>query len=49
MKFTFGYLGAMAYSENGNLFDDLFFSKSTPFAIIVTTFIFTGMQKLIYL
>lgn len=35
----FGYMGASVYTTKSNLFDDLFYSDSTPF--IVLFFIFT--------
>jgi len=35
----FGYFGAMAYQQHSNLFDDLFFSQTTPFNLIIATFI----------
>jgi len=40
-RITFGFLGALAYSENANLFDDLFFSTTTPPYIIILVFIYT--------
>lgn len=49
VKLSFGILGAMAYQEQANLFDDLFFSKSTPFVVLVATFIFTGKKPAINL
>lgn len=41
VKLVFGYLGALAYKDSTNLFDDLFFSKSTPFVLLVATFVYT--------
>lgn len=40
MRIGFGLLGAIAYTDDSNLFDDLFFSENTPAYLIVMVFIY---------
>ena len=46
LKILFGIAGAMAFTDSGNVFDNLLFSKNTPDAVLIIVTLFVGVVVL---